>query len=206
VRASATLAPMSKQTNKLIALALVGACGFGVYQAGLALLGDEEQSTKYAVNQVWIDHFPRDERDMVMHMVLLDHRDGKFGGIGQSSQWRHRVDIFRWQLDGGTLGMFFPQDRAKGKVKVSTWECKDEAPEPFELCMKLTADNGRSVTLYSRKDWKIEPHDSADSIAEIVDDTPELAGLLQELDEDAAERVGALDLDVAQTWPLHDPL
>jgi hypothetical protein len=102
--------------------------------------------------------------------------------------------------------MFVPQDRAKGKVKVSTWECKGEAPEPFELCMKLTGDNGRSVTLYSRKDWKIEPHDSADSIAEIVDDTPELAGLLQELDEDAAERVGALDLDVAQTWPLHDPL
>jgi hypothetical protein len=206
VRAGATLAPMSKQTNKLIALTLVGACGFGVYQAGQALLGDEEQSTKRAVNQLWVDHFPSDERDMVLHMVIIDHREGKFGAIGQSSQWRHRIDVFRWQLDGATLGMFFPQDRVRANLKVSTWECAGEAPEPFELCMKLTNDNGRSVTLYSRKDWKIEPHDSRDSIADIVEDTPELAGLLHEIDETEAERIGALDLDVAQAWPLHDPL
>jgi hypothetical protein len=196
---------MSKQTNKVIALALVGACGFGVYKAGQALLGDEEQSTRYAVNQLWVDHFPRDDRDMVLHLVMIDHPQGQFGAVGQSSQWRHRIDVFRWQLDGGTLGMFFPQDRVRAKLKVSTWACAGEAPEPFELCMKLTNDQGRSVTLYSRKDWKIEPHDSADSIADIVDDTPELAGLLHEIDEAEAEQLGALDLDVAQSWPLHDP-
>ena len=44
---------MSKQTNKLIALALVGACGFGVYKVGKVWLTDEEQSTKHAVNQLW---------------------------------------------------------------------------------------------------------------------------------------------------------
>jgi hypothetical protein len=102
--------------------------------------------------------------------------------------------------------LFFPQDRTRGQVKLSTWECKDEAPEPFELCMKLTGDNGRSFTLYSRKDWKIEPHDSHDSLADIVDDAPELAGLLHGFDDAEAERLGALDLDVAQTWPLHDPI
>jgi hypothetical protein len=198
---------MSKQTNKLIALALVGACGFGVYKAGSALLGDEEQSTKHAVNQLWVDHFPRDDRDMVLHMVMVDHREGKFGAIGQSSKWRHRIDVFRWQLDGSTLGLVFPQDRVRASLKISTWECAGEAPEPFELCMKLTnTTNDRSTTLYSRKDWKIEPHDSQDSIADIVEATPELAGILHEIGEAEAEQIGALDLDLAQTWPLHDPL
>ncbi len=196
---------MAKQINKLIALALVGACGFGVYKVGNALLGDEEQSTKYAVNQLWIDHVPHDDRDIILHMVLIDHRKGQFGAIGQSSQWRHRIDVFRWQLDGHTLGMFFPQDRVRGKVKIETWSCAGEAPEPFELCMKVTGEGGRSVTLYSRKDWKIEPHDSADSIADIVEDTPELAGLLHSIEEAEAERIGDLDLDMASSWPLHDP-
>lgn len=196
---------MSKQTNKLIALALVGACGFGVYKVGTAMLADDDQSTKHAVNQLWIDHFPRDDRDMVMHLVLIDHREGQFGAIGQSSQWRHRIDVFRWQLDGSTLGLFFPQDRARGKVKIQTWACKGEAPEPFDLCMKITGDNNRSVTLYSKKEWKIEPHDSADSIADIVEDTPELAGLLHEIEDAEAERIGAMDLGAAQSWPLRDP-
>jgi hypothetical protein len=196
---------MSKQTNKLIALTLVGACGFGVYQVGKALLADEEQSTKYAVNQLWIDHVPRDDRDMIVHLALVDHRQGQFGAIGQSSQWRLRIDVFKWQLDGHTLGLFFPQDRVRAKVKIETWECADEAPEPFELCMKITGEGGRSTTLYSRKDWVIRPHDFDDSIADIVEDTPELAGLLHEIGDTEAERIGALDLDTAQSWPLHNP-
>jgi hypothetical protein len=28
---------------------------------------------------------------------------------------------------------------------------------------------------------------------------------LHEIDEAEAEQIGALDLDVAQAWPLHDP-
>lgn len=195
---------MSKQRTKLIGLALVGACTFGVYAAAGALFGDDEQATKHAVNQLWIDHVPHDDRDMIFHMVLIDHRDGQFGAFGQSSQWRHRIEVFRWQLQADTLGMYFPQDRVRGNVKVKTWDCRGDAPAPFELCMRLTNDEGRSVTLYSREDWKIQPRDVQDSIADIIEDAPELTGLF----DGTPHEIGAgafVEFDEAQDWPLTQP-
>jgi hypothetical protein len=190
---------MSKHSNKLIAFALVGACTFGVWKLGDALLG-EAQGTKHAVNRIWIDHMPRDDRDMITHFVLLDHPQGKFGAIGRSSQWRHMVDVFRWKLDGGKLDLFFPQDRVRGEIEIETWECAGEAPAPFELCMKMTNKQGRSWTFYSREDWEIKPRSIAESLADIVDEQPTLVAILGTIDESSAESLGALDLDDAQDW------
>jgi len=191
----------TKQRNKLIAVALAGACAYGAYEAGKCLIQDEAQGTKHAVNQLWIDHVPRDDRDMFSHMVLIDHRRGKVGVLGRSSQWRHMIDLFRWQLDKDTLRVFFPQERAKGQVKLRTWDCEGEAPAPFELCMELQSKTGDSILLYSRKDWEVKPQDVEDSIAEIAEDYPTLGGALDELDEDQVDALGAIDLDEAQSWP-----
>ena len=190
----------SNHRNKLIALALAGACAYGVYEAGKFVLGSEAQGTKHAVNQLWIDHVPQDDRDMIVHMVLLDHRQGQFGAIGRSSQWRHMVDVFRWQLQKDTLRVFFPQDRSRGQVKIETWDCKGEAPAPFELCMKLSAKDGDSVMLYSRRDWKVEPRNVDESLEDIADDNPELAGVLREFDDNQVDALLELDLDDAEVW------
>lgn len=190
---------MSNNRNKLIAFALVGACSFGAWKLGSALLF-EDQGTKHAVNRIWIDHMPRDDRDMITHFVLLDHPQGKFGAIGRSSQWRHMVDVFRWKLDGDKLGLFFPQDRVRGEVEIETWECAGEAPAPFELCMKMTNKQGRSWTFYSREDWEIKPRSIAESLADIVDEQPTLVAVLGTIDESSAEQLGALDLDDSEDW------
>lgn len=185
---------MSKHSNKLIALALVGACSFGAWKLGSALLSDETQGTKHAVNQLWIDHLPTDDRDMITHFVMIDHPQGQFGAIGRSSQWRHMVDVFRWKLSGNKLGLFFPQERARGEVEIETWECAGEAPAPFELCMKMTNKQGRSFMLYSREEWEINPRNVAEALADIVDDEPKLGAVLGTLDESAAEQVTAIDV------------
>ncbi|HLT41040.1 MAG TPA: hypothetical protein VK034_32405 [Enhygromyxa sp.] len=191
---------MSTNRNKLIGLALVGACTFGVWKLGSALLSDQTQATKHAVNRLWIDHAPRNDRDMITHFVLLDHSQGKFGAIGRSSQWRHMIDVFRWQLSGSKLNLFFPQDEARGQVEIETWECAGEAPAPFDLCMKMTNKQGRSWTFYSREDWEIDPGDAQESLADIVDDEPSLAAVLGTLDESAAERLDAIDLEDTRDW------
>ncbi len=197
---------MSKHSNKLIALALVGAASFGVWKLGSALFSDETQGTKHAVNQLWIDHVPRDDRDMFTHFVVIDHPQGKFGAVGRSSQWRHMVDVFRWELQGDKLGMFFPQDRARAEVTIETWECAGEAPAPFELCMKMTNAKGRSWLFYSRDDWEIDPRGAIESLADIVEDEPMLGAVLGTLDETQAEAVDAIDLDDAQDWRARPPL
>ncbi|PRP91824.1 hypothetical protein ENSA5_52620 [Enhygromyxa salina] len=196
---------MSKDRNKLITLALVGACSFGVWKAGQALLADDEtQGTEHAVNQVWIDHIPRDDRDMIKHFVLIDHRDGQFGSVGRSSQWRHSIEVFRWRLQHNTLNLFFPQERQRGEVKVRTWRCEGEAPAPFELCLELTNKSGHSLVLYSRDDWKIEPRDVRDSLDDIAEDAPTLAGVLHSFEDGEAEALAELDLEGAESWQLRD--
>jgi hypothetical protein len=191
---------MSKNSNKLIALALVGACSFGAWKLGSALLSDEAQGTEHAVNQLWIDHMPRDDRDMITHLVILDHPQGKFGALGRSSQWRHMVEIFRWRLSGNKLSLAFPQDRARADVQIETWECAGEAPAPFELCMKMTNKQGRSWVFYSREEWEINPRDAAESLADIVEEQPELGAVLGTIDESAAEQADAIDIDDAEDW------
>jgi hypothetical protein len=196
---------MSKQRSKLIAIALAGACSFGVWKAADALFfSDEAQGTEHAVNQLWIDHVPADERDMITHFVLIDHREGQFGVVGSSSRWRFGGEVFRWQLKGVDLHMYFPQERTRGAVQVETWACEGEAPAPFQLCMKLTNKNGRSMTLYSREEWEIDPHHVDDSLEDIADDEPMLAGMMQALEHD--RELAEIDLEAAEGWQLRDVL
>lgn len=197
---------MANKQSKWIVLALVGACGFGAWKAGSALLGDEEaQGTQHLVNQVWIDHVPADDRDMIGHLVVLDHPQGKFGATGRSSQWRHIIEVFRWRLEGKRLTLAFPQERVRTAVDVETWRCEGEAPAPFQLCLRLTNQRGQSVTLYSRDDWEVRPHELEDSLAELGEDAPMLRGVLDELalDEDSVERIDALD---SEDWAERDHL
>lgn len=200
---------MPNNGKKLLALALVGACSFGAWKLSGALLSGEAQASKHAVNQLWIDHVPVDERDMINTLVILDHPQGRVGVAGQSSQWRIMMDGLRWELAGSTLELFFPQDRVRLKVAVETWECKGEAPAPFELCMQLTNEHGRSVMLYSREDWEIDPGNTPGSLvklsvklsAKLSAEQPLLDGVLGSLTERQAAQAGALELELAQRWP-----
>ena len=171
-----------KTGTVLLGLAVAGAGVVGAWTLATRVFdGDTEaDAAKHAVNQVWIERLPTDGRDMIGHFVLVDHPRMRLGGIGKSSQWRHFVELFQWGLEGDRLSVYLPQDDVKAKLQVKTWKCTGEAPEPFELCMKLTSGR-RTAMFYSRTDWVIEPHDVEGSLAEIADETPELAGVLAEL-------------------------
>ncbi len=188
---------MSNSNSKLFVLVLAGSCVFGAWKLGTALFGsDEAQATDKLVNQVWIDHMPADHRDMVTHLVVLDHREGKFGAIGQSSTWRHSFEVFKWKLSGNQLDVYFPQESVRGRVTVKTWRCEGDAPEPFELCLQLSNPSGNETAmLYSRDDWKIRPRAMLDSFEAIADDYPQLAGLFEELSETQVEQLEDLDVD-----------
>jgi hypothetical protein len=194
---------MSNASKKLITLALVGAGTFAAWKLGGALLSDAS-GTEHAVNQLWIDHIPRDERDMITHFIVLDHPQGKFGTLGRSSQWRHLIDVFRWQLHGGELSVYFPQERARAKLQIETWECAGEAPDPFELCMRVTTPQGRSWMFYSREEWEINPRGAAGSLAGIVESEPRLGAVLGSVSEDQAALTSTLDLEQAEHWAERD--
>jgi hypothetical protein len=196
---------MSKAGKKLVALAAVGGLVATTWMVGSKIFGDDEvgeEGARHAVNQVWIERIPSDQRDMINHFVLVKHPQGKIGGFGKSSQWRHFVELFQWGLEGERLSVFLPQERQKAQLRVRTWECAGDAPDPFELCLELS--NGkRSIKMYSRKDWVVEPHDVEGSIASIADEQPELAEILRA--DDGLAREAAPEDGVAQ-WDEVDLL
>ena len=191
----------SKSGFQWVALPIAAALGWGAWTAGSALLGDdpEAEGTRYVVNHVWVERLPQTPRDMIGHLALIDHREGRLGGGGRSSRWRHFVELFLWKLDGHRLDLFFPQEEQHAKVKVKTYGC--DAPHPFDICMDIEAGR-RTVTYYSNREWEIDPGHVEDSLAELSRAHPELAGAFE---LDTAAMPEGLDVD-AIDWTETDAL
>lgn len=196
---------MAKMTAKLLTLALVGAGAYGAWSVGQGLFGDDDEEatgTKHLVNQVWIERMPKDQRDMIGHLVLVDMPEGRVGAAGKSSQWRVMVELFQWGLEGNRLSVFFPQERVKAQLGVRTWGCEGEAPKPFELCLEVS--NGRrKAVFYSMEEWHIEPDRAEASLAELRETYPELGSVGQDVvipmapsgDDDERERYTEIETD-----------
>lgn len=189
------------KSKRLLALVLgAGAIGVGSWFFLSGDGDDDAAGTKHLVNQVWVERLPESRRDMIGHLALIKHQRGKIGVVGKSSQWRHFIELFEWKRDGNKLKLHFPQDKQKLQVGVRTWDCRNEAPDPFELCLEIAVKERKRV-YYSRRDWVIDPHDVDGSIAELAEANPELAPVLQEIGEDAIPAELELELESAEDWP-----
>lgn len=163
---------MAKLKAALV-LGAVAAVGVGTYSY---LSADEDAAgTRNLTNQVWIERMPQNREDMIGHIVLLDQDGQQFGIVGRSSTWRHFLEVFGWRLENNRLKLFFPQERVKGEVKVRTWRCEGEAPEPFELCLEFS-NKGRTMQFYSRTDWVVK---DADALEDLAVEVPELATVFE---------------------------
>ena len=190
---------MAKTKATLVSLVMVGACAFGAWKVGTCVLGeDEASSAEHFVNRVWLERMPEDDRDMITHLVALDTRDGRFGAVGRSSAWRHVLEIFKWHREDSQLTLFFPQERTKAQFDIRTWDCKGEAPRPFELCLELSRGH-RSVTFYSRYDLVVDPHAVAENgdaaVAELVAEHAELEPFARSLATIDAESILGVDAE-----------
>jgi hypothetical protein len=146
---------MSRSNTKWITLAVVAAAGFGGYRL-ISSCGEAQDGLKHLANQVWIERLPENDRDQIHHLVLIQEGRDRFGAFGRSSTWRHFVEVFMWQREEDRLTLHLPQDRVRLDLTARVWNCEDEAPEPFELCLELKGHSGRTARYYSRYDWTID--------------------------------------------------
>jgi hypothetical protein len=147
---------MSRSNTKTwMTLTLAAAAGFGAYRL-LPFGGDAQDGLKHLANQVWIERLPENDRDQIHHIVLVQEGRDRIGAFGRSSTWRHFFEVFMWQREEDRLTLHLPQDRVRLDLTARVWDCSDEAPEPFELCLELKGHGGRSAHYYSRYDWTID--------------------------------------------------
>lgn len=185
----------SNLSRKIVALAVIGAGIVGTYELGAALTGGDAADARRFANQVWIERLPKDDRDMIHHLVAIEDGNDRFGAFGKSSQWRHLVDIFLWAREDNRVSIVLPQERRRIDLGVRVWDCADEAPSPFQLCLELTNKAGKSASYYSRYDWRIDA--TPESLAELTAAAPELAPVLADLARPAAavDAAGFTEID-----------
>ena len=157
------------KTNKWVGLGLAATVGLGAYELGLFDCASTS-GVEHLSNQVWIERLPQNDRDQIHHLVLLEQGRDRFGAFGKSSQWRHFLEIFAWHREQSRLTLHLPQDRVRVDLEARVWECEDEAPAPFELCLELKGERGHTARYYSRFDWVIE-----DGNVPHIEGLPELA-------------------------------
>lgn len=193
--------------RKLFTLTLAGAglVGLGYFMFGDGAPEEEASRAKHLANQVWIERMPRSERDMIGHLSFIKHpRAGRVGVAGRSSQWRHLIEVFFWKLNGNKLEVHMPQDEVRGELQARTWKCKGEAPDPFELCLELSA-RGRKTVFYSKKEWVIDPKDAQGSLDDLADEEPELAVLFEQA-RDEIEAAQTAEAPSLESYTVVDTL
>lgn len=141
-----------RKVLKLVGLLIV--IGFVMSRFGGCMSRDLRGPKDIMVNRFWVHHMPKDDRDLVSWMVLSEKDKKHVGGVGFSSQWRGVFENYRWTLSGDKLKVDFPQNKIRAEVQVKAWECKREAPKPFEYCLELK-QGIRLARFYSKKDWKL---------------------------------------------------
>jgi len=159
----------------LIAALLLSLLGGGVF---LGISDDESDhaSSEHLANQLWIARWPSDRRDIVPKLIALETDGQRFGIAGKSSVWTHEYDVFLWSQKRDQLRMVFPQEQQRVAFKTRTWECKGEAPEPFELCLELSRGE-RNFRLYSMVDWDVRQSQVEADVARIQQDESWLGDL-----------------------------
>lgn len=127
-----------------------------------SLDGKPKPGNALLANRPWIDHMPRDERDMVTQVVFLEKGNLREGAMLRASRWRQVAELFRWETRAGGLTIELPQVGRKIPISAQASECKD-APKPFDLCLDVSL-LGKGVRLFSKKEWKISALSDVDAL------------------------------------------
>lgn len=141
-----------------VVLALAGLVAWQAYD-----FFREKRGPDNLVNQVWLERWPKDGRDMIGHLVAVEHDGHRVGSAGRASRWRVLSDGFVWGREGDRVRARFPQSGQRVAFQARTWSCAGEAPKQFEICLELTGRQGgktQTLRFYSRKDWVIRPRDT----------------------------------------------
>jgi hypothetical protein len=114
-----------------------------------------DRAPRDIVGHPWLERMPKDQRDQVRQLVLVDKK-GHFGASSNSSAYHWNVDILRWWLDGDRLTLVTMQDQEKTPpLEVHVWSCAGDAPsKAFDLCLELKGSSGTS-RFYSRDSWRV---------------------------------------------------
>jgi len=142
--------------KKLLFAAALAAAGVAYWRHGSAPVA--AQDSHLAFDRIWIDHMPRNERDIVQIFAALD--DSSFGIFDAVSQWTGAYEIFQFEANGGDVRAVYPQTGKKEKFTLDAKACDVRG---FDYCLEIKGSDHGVKRYYSQEDWIIDGQASADA-------------------------------------------
>jgi hypothetical protein len=137
--------------NRLVLLAIVAVVGVATWRWHSSAPADAPGDSKLALDRVWVDHLPRNDRDTFQ--VFLAITDEPLGIFQAQSVWKGNFELFRYELAGNKLRLVFPQDNDRETVQVEARECHEK---DMDYCLELTGSSRGAKRYYSRKGWEVD--------------------------------------------------
>lgn len=107
-------------------------------------------------NRVWIDHLPRNDRDVVQVVVLVS--DQAMGLFGATSQWKQSTELFRYEQNGSEVRVHYPQTGEHEKLQARATRCKEGG---MDYCLEVKGASRGVKRYYSQEGWEIDGLDGA---------------------------------------------
>lgn len=108
------------------------------------------------LDRVWIDHIPRNDRDIINVFVAITEEP--FGVFQAGSQWTGKFELFRYEVAGGQLRIHYPQTGEHDKVSTSARKCDVRG---FDYCLDLGGASRGVKNYFSMEGWEIDARDPA---------------------------------------------
>jgi hypothetical protein len=103
-----------------------------------------------ARDRVWIDHLPRNDRDMVQVFIAIT--DEPIGLFQNGSQWKQVSELFLYEGHGDELRIRYPQTGEKEQVRATARTCRER---DMDYCLELSGNSRGVKRYYSRKGWEV---------------------------------------------------
>lgn len=150
----------------LLVTALVATVGYGGWR--LAHRGSDApvvtDDSKLALDRIWIDHIPRNERDIFQLFAGLTEEE--FGVFQATSTWKGSFELFQFKTSGNSIKATFPQNGDKETITFKARPCSENQ---MDYCMEVEGTSRGVKKYYSRKGWEIESVTSAKDLAARTD-------------------------------------
>lgn len=119
---------------------------------------------KLLKDRVWLERLPKHDKDRIEVFVALSAkkggRQGPVGAFEKVSMWEGHYQAFRYESEGQTMKVIFPQTGVTETLTVKATRCKEA---DMDFCLDVSG-NGRGVNrYYSRKGMEIRSLEEAEA-------------------------------------------
>jgi hypothetical protein len=120
---------------------------------------------KLLVDRVWIDHLPRNERD-VFHVFLV-MSEQPIGAFQTTSIWQGAYELYKYEAEGKRkLEITYPQNGDHDSVRATATRCDQGG---MDYCLEMTGASRGVKRYYSREDWGAKTVRDAQHLVEALE-------------------------------------